>query len=108
MKRKRSEENEVSVLPHKKRGRHLLLGDLLDEKVQMYLRGVQNGGGVVTARIAEAAAGAILMPCNQSLLAEKGRSVDLNRFRGYSLLTRMQLLKGNCDRCFILFCFCHF
>ena len=40
MKIKRSEENEVDVLPRKKRGIPLLLGDVIDEKVQTYLRGV--------------------------------------------------------------------
>ena len=61
LKRKRSEENEVSVLPYKKRGRLLLPGDLLDEKLQTYLRGVRDGDGLVSARIAQAAARGILV-----------------------------------------------
>ena len=93
LKRKRSEESEVSVLPYKKHGRLLLLGDLLDEKVQTYLRGVWDGGGVVSARIAQAAARGILMSGKQSLLAEKGGPVELNRFWAYSLLTRMKFVK---------------
>ena len=46
-----SEEN-VDLLPHQKRGRPVLLGESLDVKVQMYLRRVRDGGGVVTAWIA--------------------------------------------------------
>ena len=94
LKRKRSEESEVSVLPYKKCGRPLLLCDLLDKKVQTYLldeevmtylRGLRDGSGVVLARITQAAARGILMSGNQSLLAEKGGPVELNRFWANSL-----------------------
>ena len=46
---------DLAVLPEKKRGRRVLLGDDLDLKVQMYLKKVREGGGVVTARITMAA-----------------------------------------------------
>lgn len=48
-------EDEVEILPTKKRGRRVLLGEDLDTKVQMYLRKVREGGGTVTGRIAIAA-----------------------------------------------------
>ena len=44
------------ILPEKKRGRSLLLGECLDLQVQKYLMKVREGGGVVSARIAVAAA----------------------------------------------------
>ena len=60
-KRKRHNEDDLSSLPVKKRGRSLLLGKDLDTKVQMYLKNVRERGGVVTARIAIAAARRILL-----------------------------------------------
>ena len=65
----------------KKRGRSLLLGDDLDEKVRLYLKNVRKGGGVVSARIAMAAARGILL------------SYDKYRYWAYSLLTRMNFVK---------------
>ena len=45
-KRRCGDDGDLSVLPHKKRGRPTLLGTDLDGKVQMYLRKVREGGGV--------------------------------------------------------------
>ena len=53
----------------------------MDVKVQMYLRRAQDGGGVVTAQIAIAAAQGILLSCDCSKLAEFGGHVTLNRFQ---------------------------
>ena len=55
MKENRTVEDsgDLSELPATKRGRRLLLGDDLDQKVQLYL---MKGRGVVSARIAMAAA----------------------------------------------------
>ena len=77
----------------KKRGRPVLLGETLDKKVQQYLTRVRDGGGVVSARIAMAAARGILMSCNRSRLVEFGGDVELNRQWAYSLLSRMKFVK---------------
>ena len=63
MKEKRAAEDDgdVTLLPPKKCGRPVLLGEDLDSKVQMYLKKVR--GGVVSARIAMAAARGILLSC---------------------------------------------
>ena len=37
-KQKSEINDDVSVLPHKKRGRPLLLGDLMDDQVQAYVK----------------------------------------------------------------------
>ena len=48
MKKKRAQdEHDVVTLPPKKRCRPLLLVEELDTKVQMYLKKVREGGGVV-------------------------------------------------------------
>ena len=89
-----NEDNEnIDLLPHQKRGRPVFLGESLDGKVQMYLRRVWDGGGVVTERIAIAAAWDILLSCDRSKLVEFGGHVMLNRFWAYSLLKRMNFVK---------------
>ena len=67
VKRKRRADciDDVTILPEKKRGRSVLLGRELDSKVQLYLRKVREGGGVVSARIAMAAAKGIIMSCDR-------------------------------------------
>lgn len=61
-KRRKTDDDdaELSSLETKKRGRHVLLGEDIDGKVQKYLRRIREGGGVVTGRIAIAAARGIL------------------------------------------------
>ena len=94
MKRKRKDdEGEVTFLPEKKRGRPVLLGDELDEKVQVYLKKIREGGGVVSARITMAAARGIVMSCDRNMLAEFGGHVDLNRNWAYALLRRMKFVQ---------------
>ena len=66
---------------------------MLDGKVQQYLTRVWNGGGVVSARIAMAAARGILMSCNRSRLVEFGGDVELSRQWAYSLLSWMKFVK---------------
>ena len=83
----------MTVLPAKKRGRPVLLGEDLDGKVQLYLKKVREGGGVVSARIAMAAARGILLSCDQTKLVEFGGHVELNRHWAYSLLSRMKFVK---------------
>lgn len=84
---------DLAELPAKKRGRRVLLGDEMDQKVQLYLKKVREGGGVVSARIAMAAAKGILLTCNRSLLVEFGGHVELNRHWAYSLLNRMKFVQ---------------
>ena len=69
--RARAEDGDLAVLPAKKRGRRVLLGDDLDMKVQIYLKKVREGG-VVSVRIAMAAARGIVLACDRSLLVEFG------------------------------------
>ena len=84
---------EITDLPAKKRGRKLLIGEDLDQKVQLYLRKVREGGGAVSAWIATAAARGILRKCNRSMLAENGGPIQLNRHWAHSLLKRMKFVQ---------------
>lgn len=93
--KRRNDDDEVTVtsLPSKKRGRSLLLGADLDAKVQLYLKNIRNGGGVVSYNIAMAAARGILLSYDKYMLAEFGGPVELNRHWAYSLLKRMKYVK---------------
>ena len=53
MKKRRAIEgdDDLQVLPAKKHRRRILLGHDLNMKVQLYLKRVREGGGVVSARI---------------------------------------------------------
>jgi hypothetical protein len=96
IRRKQREEDgdvEVRELPAKKRGRSLLLGDVLDSKVQAYLKKIRESGGVVSARIAIAAAKGLVMVYDRRKLAEYGGPILLNRHWAYSLLKRMKFVK---------------
>ena len=91
MKRRRSDgDNEgIELLPTKKRGRTVLLGKALDEKLQLYLREIRNNGSPLTAAVAIGAARGLLLAENRNKLAEFGGHIDLNRHWAYSLYKRM-------------------
>ncbi len=90
----RSENEEIPVsLPPKKRGRHLLLGEKLDQHVQLYLRRVWEAGGVVTAAIVKAAAKGIIMSEDKYKLVEYGGYINLTLIWAQSLLTRKNFVK---------------
>ena len=83
---------EVRQLPHKARGRPLLLGPL-DSKVQLLLKKIRDNGGTVNTRIAIAAAKGILLYYNPPLLLENGGYLSLTRNWALSLLERMDFVK---------------
>ena len=92
-KRRAEDGGDITALPLKKCGRKVLLGQELDTNVQMYLKKVREGGGMVSARIAMAAARGILLKCDQTKLAEFGGPVQLNSHWAHSLLRRMKYVQ---------------
>lgn len=65
-------------------------------RVQSYLIEVRDSGRVITAQIAEGAARGIAKSYDQSILAEYGGHVALNRKTiAYSLLRRINFVKRN-------------
>ena len=87
------DEGDFTSLPHKKRGRPVLLGEELDGEVQTYVKKVREGGGAVSARIVMAAARGILLSCDKSKLEDFGGSVRLTRHWAHSLLKRMKFVQ---------------
>ena len=95
MKQKRkddSEDEELSTLPPKKRGRPTLLGDY-DKQLELYLRKVRQQGGVITASVVVAAARGILLTSDRSQLDEFGGHITLTRQWAYNFLKRMKFVR---------------
>ena len=88
--KKADDGGDITVLPLKKCGRPVLLGQELDTNV---LKKVRDGGGIVTARITMAAARGILLKCDRTKLAEFGGPVQLNRHWAHSLLKHIKFVQ---------------
>ena len=56
---------EIECLRERKRGRPLLLGGVIDSKVEAYVKKVREGGGTISARVVMAAARGILLSCEK-------------------------------------------
>ncbi len=91
--KRKADYNDVTSLPHKRRGRSLLLGELLDKQVQVYLNNQRKNGGVVSSRIVMAAAKGFVSAHDCSQLVENGGHISINRHWAYSLLSRMKFVK---------------
>lgn len=89
----KSAADDEGILPEKKRGRPVLLGEVLDTKLQVYIKTVREGGGVISARIVMAAARGILMSYNRARLADFGGDVLITRHWAYALLRRMEFVQ---------------
>ena len=59
-----------SSLPERKRGRSKLIGNDIDEQVQLYVRNVWEGGGNISARVVMGAAQGILKYYGKEDLAD--------------------------------------
>ena len=80
LKRQRSAADISDVLlPSKKKGRPLLLGDELDKQVQAYITNLRSGHAVVNTAIVLALAEGIVKGSDPSLLVCNGGSVDLTK-----------------------------
>ena len=96
LKKKRkadSDDEEVTVLPPKKRGRPFLLGEHVDKQLQLYLKKIRDQGGVITVSVVVAAARGVLLSSDRSKLAEFGGHIDLSRQWAYHLLDRMKFVR---------------
>ena len=92
-KQKAGEDSAISSLPEAKRGRPLLLGDTLDNQVKEYVRGVREGGGILTTEITIAAAKAIVQKYDPQLLAEDKGPITIKPDWAKSLLYHMHFVK---------------
>ena len=89
-KHERGEEDvHVLALPEKKRGRHVLLGERLDEFVQKYVLKVWKRGGAINTTLVMAGAKEIVESLDRTRLAEYGEDITLITLWAKSLLKRM-------------------
>ena len=84
---KLGESAVLSSLPERKRGRPKLIGDNVDQQVQLYIKNVREGGGNVSARVVMGAAQDTLEYYGKDDLAKL-----INRHWAYSLLKRMDFV----------------
>ena len=84
---------EIECLRERKRGRPLLLGGVIDSKVEAYVKKVREGGGTISARVVMAAARGILLSCEKHKLQEFGGHVNLTVHWAQSFLSRMNFVQ---------------
>lgn len=86
------EGRSVNSLPENKRGRPFLLGNKLDNLLQVYLKKIRDGGGRISTRIVVAAARGLLLSYDKMRLEQFGGDLRLNRHWAYSFLRRMKFV----------------
>ena len=87
----------MTSLPTKPQGRPVLLGQVLDEDVQEYVRSQRAVGRVVNTAIVRAGAEGIVLARDRSLLVKYGGHIDLTKSWAKSLLHRMGYSKRKCS-----------
>ena len=81
------------LLPVKKTGRPLLVGDDLDKQIQAYIIGLRKGHCTVNTAIVISAGEGIIMGHDPSLLVCNGGSMKLTKDWAKGLMQRMGLSK---------------
>ena len=84
LKEDAGDPESIDVLPTLHRGRPLLLGGDIDEKVLKYVKALRDAGAVVNRKIVAAAALGIVQFTRPSLLSENGGTLDLSAKNGRS------------------------
>ena len=94
-KRKHKQEKDLDIteLPSKKKGCSLLLGELLDGRVQSYIKELCAKGAVVNTAIVMACAEGVVMHHDSNLLAINGGHITITKDWAKSLLFRMGYVK---------------
>ena len=92
-KRKLNLDGEVTELPRKKRGRPLMLGEELDNRVQELVSEIRDAGGIINTRIVRAVAKGVVIAEDRTLLLENGGTIEITRQWALSLLKRMKMVK---------------
>ena len=87
----------IRLLPTKKQGRPLLLGQELDEVVQEVIRDTRRAGGVINTTIVVATTKGVISAKNPTLLLENGGHLDVTSSYAKSVLKRMGYVKRKCS-----------
>ena len=92
-KREGKDDFEITELPSKKRGRTLLLGNVLDGRVQLYARDMRCHGVVVNTVVIMSCAEGIVLHHDSNLPASNGGHITISKDWAKSLLHRMGYVK---------------
>ena len=92
-KRKQEKDLDIVELPNKKKGRSLLLGELLDGRVQSYVKEMRAKGAVVNTAIVMGCAEGVVMHHDSNLLDINGGHITITKDWAKSLLSRMGYVK---------------
>ena len=94
-RKRRADEADLSVdiLPTKKRGRPLLLGDKMDTVVKKYIIKMREKGAPITTAVVIASARGLLTCMDRTRLQEFGGPATLTKAWAQSLLRRMNFSK---------------
>ena len=95
LSKKRKSENDTAVLelPAKKRGRPLLLGEVLDQKVKSYVIAMRSRGAVVNTSVVVGVASGVVASEGDRYLAGTGGHVEINKYWAKNFLHRMEFVK---------------
>ncbi len=91
------EDEEITQLPVKKKGRKVVLGQKMYEIVQEYVRRLRDKGCVINTAIVRAAAEGILLSQDKTRLQQFGGPAILSSTWAKSLLKRMNFTQKTWD-----------
>ena len=83
----------VDTLPLKKRGRPLLLGSELDDKVKSYIRDARAAGTPIDTTVVMVSGEAIVRKTDKNLLKDNGGPIDITKTWAKSLFSRLGYVK---------------
>ena len=83
----------IKVLPTKRQGRPLLVGQKLDETIQGFIRETRKAGGVINTSVVVAMAMGIITSKDPSFLHENGGHLVITSSWAKSILKRMGYVK---------------
>ena len=87
----------IRLLPTKKQGRPLLLGQELHQIVQEVIRDTRRSGGVINTTIVVATTKGVITAKNPTLLLENGGHLNATSSYAKSVLKRMEYMKRKCS-----------
>ena len=93
MKKLENPEDEVRSLPILKRGRKVMLGEQLDDKVKKYIMALRSAGTPVSSSIVMAVGEGMVKAHDRTMLVQHGGHIQITKAWALSLLKRMGYVK---------------
>lgn len=84
---------QIEVLPSKRRGRPLLLGEMWEDEVKSFVKLQRDKGTVVNTQTVMATAVGVVVSHDANLLAENGGHIDITKSWATRFLERLNMVK---------------